>query len=375
MTISNVANLVDVLRQADLLTPAQLDEIGSDLKRFADARALAQDLIQRNWLTAFQVNHIFQGHAQSLAMGPYVLLERIGEGGVGQVYKARHKHMQRLVAIKVIRKDLISDQEIIGRFYREIHAISQLIHPNIILAFDAGPTGRTHFFVMEYVEGLDFGKLIKKAGRLPVEQACDYIRQAALGLDHIHERGLVHRDIKPTNLLVTGLATPGEPTAAPVPAATGTKPPAFPWGLVKLLDLGLARLGDPINGAAPGSPLTMAGGALRGTADYLSPEQAIDFHKADIRSDIYSLGCTFYFLLSGQPPFEGGTLAQKLMKHQREEPKKIEELRPEVPHKVAEILRQMLAKRPKERFQTPGEIAEALVAAKRRRSWLNLWRK
>jgi serine/threonine-protein kinase len=326
--------------------------------------------MQRAWLTPFQVNHIFQGHGAQLVMGPYVLLERLGEGGVGHVYKAKHRHMQRLTAIKVIRKDLISDQEIVGRFYREIHAVSQLVHPNIILAYDAGPTGRTHFFAMEYVEGADFGKLIKQSGRLPVDQACDYIRQAALGLDHIQERGLVHRDIKPTNLLVTALATQGELNTTVPPGVKG-----LPWGLVKILDLGLARLGDPVNGAAPGSPLTMAGGALRGTADYLSPEQAIDFHNADIRSDIYSLGCTFYFLLTAQTPFEGGTLAQKLMKHQREEPKPVEQIRPEVPKRVAQILQKMMAKRPKERFQIPAEIAEALVAAKRRRSWLNLWRK
>jgi serine/threonine protein kinase len=227
---------------------------------------------------------------------------------------------------------------------------------------------------MEYVEGVDFGKLIKKSGRLPVDQACDYIRQAALGLQHIHECGLVHRDIKPTNLLVTALATQGE--LKTVGSITSRQAAGLPWGLVKLLDLGLARLADPINGAAPGSPLTQAGGALRGTADYLPPEQAIDFHKADIRSDIYSLGCTFYFLLTGQPPFDGGTLAQKLMKHQREEPKVVDLVRPEVPKKTAMILQKMLAKKPEERFPQPIEIAEALAAASQRRSWLGgLWRK
>jgi len=182
----------------------------------------------------------------------------------------------------------------------------------------------------------------------------------------------VHRDIKPTNLLVTAMATPTELKAS---AARPSGPPPLPWGLVKLLDLGLARLADPINGAVPGSPLTLAGGALRGTADYLAPEQAIDFHKADIRSDIYSLGCTFYFLLTGQPPFEGGTLAQKLMKHQREEPKLVDLLRPEVPRKVALVLQKMVAKKPEDRYQEPAEIADVLAASVQRRSWLGLWRK
>jgi serine/threonine protein kinase len=370
---NTAANLVDVLRQCQLLTSAQLDELARDLlKRFPQPRALAQELLQRGWLTALQINLVFQGRTRELTLGPYLFLERLGEGGVGQVFKARHQHMQRLVALKIIRKELITDQEIVGRFYREIHAVSQLVHPNVILAYDAGPCGQTHFFAMEYVEGVDFGKLIKKSGRLPVDQACDYVRQAALGLAHIHERGLVHRDIKPTNLLVTALATPTELKAS---AVRPSGPPPLPWGLVKLLDLGLARLADPINGAAPGSPLTLAGGALRGTADYLAPEQAIDFHKADIRSDIYSLGCTFYFLLTGQPPFEGGTLAQKLMKHQREEPKLVDLLRPEVPRKVALVLQKMVAKKPEDRYQEPAEIADVLAACVQRRSWLGLWRK
>jgi len=370
---NTVVNLVDVLRQGQLLTTSQLDELARDLlKRFPQPRALAQELLQRGWLTPFQINLIFQGRSRELVLGPYILLERLGEGGVGHVFKARHQHMQRLVALKIIRKELITDPEIVGRFYREIHAVSQLVHPNVILAYDAGPCGQSHFFAMEYVEGVDFGKLMKKSGRLPVDQACDYVRQAALGLAHIHERGLVHRDIKPTNLLVTALATQGELRASGPRAGS---PPALPWGLVKLLDLGLARLADPINGAAPGSPLTLAGGALRGTADYLAPEQAIDFHKADIRSDIYSLGCTFYYLLTGQPPFEGGTLATKLMKHQRDEPKQVDLLRPEIPKKAAVILHKMIAKKPEDRYQEPAEIAEALTGANLRRSWLGLWRK
>jgi serine/threonine protein kinase len=221
---------------------------------------------------------------------------------------------------------------------------------------------------MEYVDGVDLMRLVKKDGPLQPELACDYIRQAALGLQHIHERGLVHRDIKPSNLMV------GKPPAPTEAGGTNGEAiaSAASGGVVKLLDLGLARLGESVSGG-PGGPLTQAGGALRGTADYLSPEQAIEFHKADIRSDIYSLGCTFYFLLTGQAPFEGGSLAQKLMKHQREEPTPVEQKSVGLPRKVPSILRKMMAKKPDDRFQTPADAAKALTPGQRR-SWLALWR-
>jgi serine/threonine protein kinase len=372
MTISSVANLVGVLRQARLLSPPQLDELSRELLgRFPQPRPLAQELLQRGWLTPFQLNQIFMGRAKDLVLGPYIILERLGEGAVGYVYKARHQHMQRVVAMKVIRKELLTDQEVVGRFYREIHAVSQLVHPNVITAYDAGPAGQTHFFAMEYVEGIDLVRLTKETGPLPVDQACDYIRQAALGLQHIHERGLVHRDIKPSNLLVA--QSPGKASSVTqlMPPA-GSPPGSSRWGLVKILDLGLARLTEPVNGAAQ-SPLTVAGGGLRGTADYLAPEQAIDFHMADIRSDIYSLGCAFYFLLTGRPPFDGGTLAQKLMKHQREAPPSVGKLTRNLPRRLPMVLARMMAKKPSDRFQNPAEAAEA-IAGLHRRSWLSLWR-
>jgi eukaryotic-like serine/threonine-protein kinase len=362
MTISSVTNLIDALRQGQLLQQPQLDQLSASLQGFAQPRALAQDLLQRGWLTPYQLNQVFPGRANELLLGPYLLLERIGEGAVGQVFKARHQHMQRVVALKLIRKEVLADAEIVGRFYREIHAISQLIHPNVIMAYDAGPAGQTHFFAMEYVEGIDLVRLVKQQGRLKVEQACDFIKQASLGLQHIHERGLVHRDIKPSNLLVA--QTQKDNPAGQIPAT-----PALPWGLLKVLDLGLARLQQPTNGV---SPLTQAGGGLRGTADYLAPEQAVDFHRADIRADIYSLGCTLFFLLTGQPPYEGGTLAQKLMAHQRGDPPSLDKLRRGLPRKVLAIVRKMMAKRPEDRFQTPADAAEALANV-HRRTWLPRW--
>lgn len=364
MAFESTASFVDTLRQNRILEPAQLDEVARDLQeRFPDSRSLAKELMQRGMLTPFQVNQLLSDRVQDLVLGPYVLLERIGEGGVGQVIKARHQYMQRIVAIKVIRKDLLTDAEIVGRFYREIQAASQLMHPNVILAFDAGPAGQTHFFAMEYVAGTDLDKLVKQQGPLPASQACDYIRQAALGLQHAHERGLVHRDIKPSNLLVAqSQTTPSEAMAN-----------AYRWGLVKLLDLGLARLQESVTGELV-NPLTQAGSGMRGTVDYMAPEQAIDFHMADIRSDIYSLGCAFFFLLTGKAPFPDCTLAQKLMKHQRTEPPLVTSVRSDLSKKLDPIIRKMLAKKPEDRYQTPAEVATTIQnLSQNSGSWILRW--
>jgi serine/threonine protein kinase/WD40 repeat protein len=337
--LASAAQLQDVLRQQKLLTTAQLAEL-SKAGRDTNPRALAKRLLERNWLTPYQVNQLLQGRGHELAMGPYVLLERLGEGGAGQVFKARHQKLERVAALKVIRKELLADAEILSRFYREIQVLSQLDHPNVVHAYDAGPAGATHFLAMEYVEGTDLGRLVKQGGRLPVEQACAYIRQAALGLQHAHERGLVHRDIKPHNLIMS-----------------------VHDGLIKVADLGLARLPRAVteDAALTAGTLTPHNSVLMGTADYLAPEQALDFHAADIRADIYSLGCTFYYLLTGQPPFVGGNLAQKLAKHLHAEPPAIEQLRPDLPALLPPLVRKMLAKRPEDRYQTPADVATALA--------------
>jgi serine/threonine-protein kinase len=183
MSVTSLDTLVQALRQFKLLNSQQLEDLQQDMKTgSADPRAIAQQLLQRGWLTAFQVNQLLKGRPQDLLLGSYLLLDRLGEGGVGHVFRARHVHMQRIVALKVIRSELIKDAEIVGRFYREVQAVSQLVHPNIILAHDAGPAGNTHFFVMEYAEGADLGRLVKDKGPLKVGQACDYVRQSALGL-------------------------------------------------------------------------------------------------------------------------------------------------------------------------------------------------
>jgi serine/threonine protein kinase len=343
--LRSVGELLASLRQSPLLTAAQLDLLSR--LRFSEPRALARDLLQRNWLTPYQVNQFLQGRGADLVLGPYVLLERLGEGGAGQVFKARHQRLNRLVALKVIRKDLLHDAEAVRRFYREIAVVSRLDHPHIVHALDAGPTGTTHVLAMEFVEGTDLGKLVKQRGRLPIPQACTYIRQAALGLQYAHERGLVHRDIKPSNLILAKSAPGQEP-------------------VVKLLDMGLARLrGGPETALAPHGELTttltpVGGVVMMGTPDYLAPEQALDFHGADIRADIYSLGCTLYYLLTGQPPFPGGTLPQKLVRHQRSEPPPIQQFRRDVPSELDQVLRRMLAKDPADRYSTPADVAAAL---------------
>jgi serine/threonine protein kinase len=353
-----VTGLIEVLQATGLLSNAQLGELDRELRpRFADLRALAREMLVRDWLTPYQVNQILQGRGPDLVLGPYVLLERLGSGSTGWVFKARHRHLQRLVALKVLRRELLSDTEVVARFYREIRGVSQLSHPHVIHAYDAGPIGRSHVLIMEYAPGIDLARLVQQAGPLPVAHACAYVCQAALGLQHIHERGLVHRDVKPSNLLLVN----GGETTHHAPRTTHQ---------IKILDLGLARLGKVVRGLAPGrlltggssASLTPSGAVMMGTPDFLAPEQAIDFRQADQRADIYSLGCTLFFLLTGQPPFPGGSVARKLLLHHHTAPPALEQVRADVPAPVAEAVCTMLAKDPAERFPTAAAVVEALAA-------------
>lgn len=350
---------LEALRRHSLLEPEQLDALNNlNPGLLADPKALAKELLQRGWLTAYQANQVLQGKTNELVLGSYVLLDRLGEGGMGAVFKARHQTLGRVVALKLIRKDRIANPATVKRFQREIRAAAQLNHPNIVLAFDADEANGSHFFTMEFVPGTDLHQLVKKDGPLPVAKACDYIRQAAVGLQHAFSSGMVHRDIKPHNLL---LSAPGSrPSASGSPAA-GIQPKAEsrePEAVVKILDMGLARVASSEGDAT--SMLTQEG-AIMGTPDFIAPEQAHEAHEVDIRADLYSLGCTFYYLLTGQVPFPGGSLTSKLMRHQMDEPKPVEQLRPEVPAGVAAIVRKMMAKKPADRFQTPQEVADRLA--------------
>src|SRR5438132_1663195 len=235
--------------------------------------------------------------------------------------------MQRPVAVKVLNHELIDNPATVERFRREVRAAARLTHPNIVAAFDAEQAGDVHFLAMEYVEGVSLARRIAEVGPLPMAQACDYVRQAALGLQHAHERGLVHRDIKPANLLL-----------------------AVKENVVKVLDLGLARLYQGADADLTAAGLTQEG-TVMGTPDYMAPEQAEESTGVDTRADIYSLGCTLYFLLSGHVPFPGGTLAQKLRKHAQAEPAPLGD---DVPAGLKAVLRKMMAKRPEDRYPTPS---------------------
>jgi serine/threonine protein kinase len=360
-----ISDIVRIFSEVPLLEPSQQAELERLQQRSADPKALMQTLVQRGWLTSFQANCILKGQAASLRLGPFVILDRLGEGGMGQVFKARHAGLGRVVALKVLRPELVPDSESVSRFYREITLAGQLPeHPNLIRAYDAGLFGSTHFLAMEFVAGTDLEQLVKKSGPLPVEQASDYIRQAALGLQHAHQHGLVHRDIKPSNLLVTSGKGPG---ASEEKSKTSSLAPSHqPLATLKVLDLGLARLrSSSASTVREQTFLTSDGPVTLGTVDYQAPEQALDFHQADIRADIYSLGCTFFYLLTGKPPFGSGPLALKLMRHQQADPPRLKERRPDVPDGVIRIIERMLAKKPADRYQTPGEVAAALDALHR----------
>jgi tRNA A-37 threonylcarbamoyl transferase component Bud32 len=270
-------------------------------------------------------------------LAEYEILDRLGEGGMGQVFKARHRRLNRVVALKVIRPEQLRNPKSVQRFQREARAAGRLSHANIVQVYDAAEADGTYFLAMEFVEGTDLAALVHKHGPMPVPLACEYVRQASLGLQHAHERGLVHRDIKPSNLLLT---------------ASGTQ--------VKILDMGVARFERPDEQDLGIGELTEPG-AVMGSPAYLSPEQARDSHHVDIRGDIYSLGCSFYQLLSGHVPFQAISYAEFVLQHELIEPVPIEQIRPDIRPEIRNILRKMMAKRPNERFQSPAEVADALV--------------
>jgi serine/threonine protein kinase len=366
MSVVGVESFVDYLSRIQLLTPIQLEETtGRLLLQFPDSRDLARELLRRDWLTAFQINQLANGRGADLVLGPYILLERLGEGGMGQVFKARHRMLSRLVALKVLRKEMAEHPLAVQRFYREVQASAQLSHPNIVRALDAGEVSGTLYLAMELVDGTDLCRVVQQRGPLPVAEACDYIRQAALGLQHAHEQGLVHRDIKPANLLVTKQGTGSSALLARPSGYLGR------WGTVMVLDLGLARLRE---GDEPGNLLTQVG-AVMGTPDFIAPEQARNSHTIDIRADLYSLGGTFYFLLAGEVPFPEGSIADRMIQHQLDEPRPVEVVRremltsaggpggrsAEIPPAVGDLVRKLMAKHPEQRPQTPIEVANVLT--------------
>jgi eukaryotic-like serine/threonine-protein kinase len=269
------------------------------------------------------------------ALPGYQILEILGRGGMAMVYKARQLRPRRLVAVKVIDRSLAGNREVAARFRQEQALAARLTHPNLVTAYDGGQAAGCPYLVLELVPGDTLDGLVRRRGPLPVAEACEVIRQAALGLEHLHEQGLVHRDVKPSNLMLT------------------------PAGRVKVLDLGLAR---DLGGAGAGARLTWSGQCL-GTLEYMAPEQCLDGHAVDIRADIYGLGCTLYELLTGQPPFAGPgyrSAFQKLRAHVEAPVPPIQERRPDVPERLAVALGRMLAKDRAGRFARPADVALAV---------------
>jgi serine/threonine protein kinase len=269
-------------------------------------------------------------------IGQYRLLQKLKkQGGMGVVYRALHVLLMKVVALKVLPADTMTNEGAIARFRREIKAVGRLEHPNIVQARDAGEVDGTHYLVMEFIEGIDLSSLLLYHGTVSIPDACEMIRQAAIGLQHAFEQGLVHRDLKPSNLMLT------------------------PTGIVKILDLGLARLCEESSSA---NPLTEPG-QIMGTADYTAPEQAFGPHPVDVRADLYSLGCTLYHLIAGRAPFSGPeyvTPMGKLMAHAQTRAVSIRDLRGQVTQELAAVIDCLMAKSPTDRFDEPSKLVSAL---------------
>jgi eukaryotic-like serine/threonine-protein kinase len=355
MAIDSCHKLLSALRSLQLLSSQQGDQVERELlPHYTDAFDLSAYLVEIDWLTAHQRRLLFEDRWNELTIGPYQILDRLGEGGASEVFKAWDTIRGRIVALKVLRQHLATRPEAVEELRREQQAIVLLVHPNIIKTYDAAQVDGLHYFAMEYVEGLDLHQYVQRHGPLTVEQACECVRQTATGLQHAHQAGLVHRDVKPANLFLLHPSADA-PTAGPSRRRSGET-------VVKILDWGLARLKSSTNesGSAPDADFDAEKGLLIGTADYLAPEQARDATLVDIRADIYSLGCVFYYLLTGEPPFSAPSLMQKLMQHRDEAPPAVQAKRPDVGDELNAVVLRMMAKQPEKRFQIPLLVAAAL---------------
>jgi serine/threonine-protein kinase len=341
-------SFLELVKRSQLVSPDQLQRVLADAKaagvNIEDSREIANTLVEKSGLTRWQADKLLQGKHKGFFLGKYRLLSLLGKGGMGSVYLAEHTLMRRRCAIKVLPAKRVHDSSYLGRFHREAQAVAALDHVNIVRAYDVDKENEgdaeIHFLVMEFVTGRSMLEIIQQDGPVDYVEAADYVRQATDGLTHAHEAGMVHRDIKPGNLLVDEN------------------------GVVKILDLGLARFFKGEHADEEESLTVAHDEKVLGTADYLAPEQALDSHSVDSRADIYSLGCTAYFLLSGHPPFTEGTLAQRLMAHQTKEPPPLEAECPGIPIDFLAIIKRMMAKSLDERYQTADEVNEAL------KSWL-----
>jgi serine/threonine protein kinase len=312
----------------------------------ADVARFSRWLTARGHVTDYQAGMLLRGHADRFFLNEYKLLDRIGAGRMAGVYKALHR-LGQVVAVKVLPPSKAKDAQLFGRFQREARMALKLKHPNVVRTFQTGEAHGLHYLVMEHLDGETLAEVLQRRGRLPPAEAVRVIHQALLGLQHLHDRDLVHRDLKPANLML-------------VPGRVAGRPDTTLQATVKILDIGLGRAlfdeGDPAGGQID---LTVQGDIL-GDPDYMAPEQARDAHAADIRSDVYSLGCVLYHCLAGQPPFPDTNLVRKMIKHATEAPRPLEAFNPDVPDGLQQIVDWMLAKDPAQRYPTPDRAAGAL---------------
>jgi serine/threonine protein kinase len=317
-----------------------------DMDRFAagaggEVERLTQILVRSGRLTAYQAAAVSQGKAKGLLIGPYLVLDKIGAGGMGVVFKARHRPSGRVVAMKILPPSFAREREAVSRFRREFEVASRLSHPNLVAAIEASEDRGVHFLTMDYIDGTNLDRIVRDGGPLPLKLALHAVIQVARGLEAAHAQGVIHRDIKPGNVMIDGA------------------------GLVRVLDLGLARVietGITMGPFADGS-LTRTG-SFMGTVDFLAPEQANDAKKADHRADLYSLGCTLYYLLAGRPPFPGETVLKRLMAHQDRPAPSLRAARPEVPESLEIVYQRLMAKQPGDRPRTAAETILALEACR-----------
>jgi serine/threonine protein kinase len=330
--------VLTLVRKSGLVPAERLDSyLRQKAKQMpADPTSVAASLIRIGILTKFQAHQILKGRYKSFHIGRYRVLEPLGTGGMSRVYLCEHTTMGHRVAIKLVSAETSADPSLVKRFLRESRAVAALNHPNIVRAHDAAEeAGKFHYLVMEFIDGVNLHELIQCRGPLSAARTVHYISQAAEGLQYLHNAGLIHRDIKPGNLLLDRR------------------------GVVKILDLGLARHHAPEAGDSITAVFDRK--AILGTADFLSPEQAIHSSGVDIRSDIYSLGATMYFMLTGRPPFPGDNFAHKLLSHQMKSPEPLTNFRPELPQALIDVVGKMMAKRPDDRYQQPAEVVLALA--------------
>jgi serine/threonine protein kinase len=327
--------------EARAMFQAWKDEAGVQAQ---DTARFARWLVARKLLTEYQVNLLAQGYGEGFFLGQYKILDRLGTGRMAGVYHGVHEFGQE-VAIKVLPPSKARDPQSMARFQREARLALQLNHPNVVRAFHVGEAGGLHYFVMEYLEGEALDEILQRRGRLPPAEAANIVYQALLGLQYIHQQGLVHRDLKPSNLMLF------RPYSS-APGATAT---------VKILDIGLGRsLFDEGNSVKPAEGRLTTNGVILGTPDYMSPEQAQDPRAVDIRSDIYSLGCVLYHLIAGQQVFPDTNIISQMIRHATEDPRPLKEFNPEVPDGLQQIVNWMIAKDPARRYPTPERAAQAL---------------